>query len=289
MAIPGSCLCGSLRYEIDGPLTSMLHCHCSRCRRQHGAPFATFVSTPMKALRWLQGEDAVRSHAAAPGGPRHFCGTCGATAPSTHPEMGLAFVPAGNLEGELGITPQMHVFTGSKASWYQITDALPQHEQYPPEFGDMPTVPDREPTASAAAAAGGCLCGAVAFEIDSAPLMMFQCHCSRCRKGRSAAHGANAFYKANDFRWLRGEQLVREYKVPEARFFTVAFCGQCGASLPKVAPERGFVTVPISSLDTDPGMRPMAHIYADSRAPWFEITGPLPQYPEGPPALSPSR
>jgi hypothetical protein len=267
----------------------MLHCHCSRCRKEHGAPFATFATSTKGALRWLEGEDTVVSHAVAPGGPRHFCATCGAVAPSTHPEMDLAFIPAGNLEGELGITPQGHLFTGSKASWHSITDALPQHEAYPPEFGDLPGLPDREAAPGTGATTGSCLCGEVAFEISTPPLMMFQCHCSRCRKARSAAHGANVFYKAEGFSWTRGEHLVKEYKVPEARFYAVAFCGQCGASVPKVSSERGIVIVPVSSLDTDPGMQPMAHIFVDSKAPWFEITGELPQYPEGPPSLSPSR
>lgn len=287
MAIPGSCLCGTLRYEIDGPLTSMLHCHCSRCRRQHGAPFATFATSSRDALRWLQGKETVASWTVAPGGPRYFCGTCGSAAPSTHPEMDLAFIPAGNLEGELGIRPEGHLFTGSKASWHEITDALPRHEQYPPEFGDIPGLPDRAPPASAST--GSCLCGEIGFEVTTPPVMMFQCHCNRCRKARSAAHGANVFYKVEGFRWTRGEQLVKEYKVPEARFYTVAFCSQCGASVPKVSVDRGIVVVPVSSLDGDPGMRPMGHIFVDFKAPWFEITGPLPQYPEGPPQLSPKR
>lgn len=290
MAIPGSCLCGTLRYEIDGPLTSMLHCHCSRCRKEHGAPFATFATSSAGALHWLEGEDSVASYAAAPGGPRRFCRTCGSVAPSTLPEMDLAFIPAGNLDGDPGLRPQGHLFVGSKAPWYTIGDDLPQHEKYPPEFGDAPSLPDPQPlVAPEGHALGSCLCGAVAYEIAGPPVMMFQCHCSRCRKARSAAHGANVFYKADGFRWTRGQELVREYKIPEARFYTVAFCGQCGAAVPKVSQERGIAVVPVSSLDTDPGMTPMAHIFVDSRAPWFEITDSLQQYPEGPPALTPKR
>lgn len=289
MTIAGSCLCGTLRYEIDGPLTALLHCHCSRCRREHGAPFATFATSAKGALRWIAGEDQVVSYAVAPGGPRHFCGKCGSVAPSILPGMDLALIPAGNLEGELGIQPQGHLFTGSKAPWHEITDSLPQYRNFPPEFGDMPGLPDPAPPPATAHACGSCLCGEVAFEITTPPMMMFQCHCSRCRKARSAAHGANVFYKAEGFSWTRGESLVREYKVPEALHYTVAFCGQCGAAVPRVARDRGIVVVPVSSLDTDPGMRPMAHIFVDSKAPWFEITGTMTQYPEAPPAFSPRR
>lgn len=289
MAIPGSCLCGTLRYEIDVPLTSLLHCHCSRCRKAHGAPFATYATSARAGLRWLDGRENVVSHVAAPGGARHFCATCGAVAPYAHPDMDLALIPAGNLDADPGLRPQGHLFAGSKAPWHTITDSLPQHERFPPEFGDMPGLPDPQIDAPAGKTSGSCLCGEVAFEISTAPLMMFQCHCSRCRKARSAAHGANVFYKSDGFRWTRGQQLVKEYKVPEARHYTVAFCGQCGSAVPKVSQERGLAIVPVSSLDTDPGMRPMAHIFVDSKAPWFDITGELTQYPQGPPAFAPPR
>ena len=54
---------------------------------------------------------------------------------------------------------------------------------------------------------------------------------------------------------VRGASSVTEYKVPDARFHTSAFCSRCGAKLPRVSPERGIVAVPAGSLDTDPGMR----------------------------------
>jgi hypothetical protein len=115
-------------------------------------------------------------------------------------------------------------------------------------------------------------------------MRMMNCHCSRCRLGRAAAHATNIFYKIDQFRWQRGEELVSEYKVPDARFHTVAFCSRCGAKVPKVSPERGLVNVPAGSLDTDPGARAQGHIFTADKALWFEITGALPQFPAGPPA-----
>ena len=112
------------------------------------------------------------------------------------------------------------------------------------------------------------------------PLLFYQCHCSRCRRARSAAHGANLFYKLEQFRWLRGESLVVEYKPPEAERFGVAFCRECGGAVPRV---RAGVVAPASALDTDPGMRPMAHIYVGSKAPWFEIRDAIPQLDGVPP------
>ncbi len=72
--------------------------------------------------------------------------------------------------------------------------------------------------------------------------------------------------------------------VVDARFHTAAFCSRCGGKLPRPSPERGIVAVPAGSLDTDPGMSPQAHIFVADKAPWFDITGPVPQFAAMPPA-----
>jgi hypothetical protein len=195
---------------------------------------------------------------------------------------GLVIAPTGNLEGDLGIRPTKHMFVASKARWYPITDDLPQYDEYPPEFG-MASTP-REPVAAKPGVAhGSCLCGEVAYEIDGPALRMYFCHCSRCRLGRSAAHGANVFYKADGFRWLRGVDRVQDYALPGAQYFGTAFCQRCGSEVPRVSTERNLASVPAGSLDSDPGIVPNAHIYVDSRAPWFDITGDVPQFAEMPP------
>jgi hypothetical protein len=272
-----------LRYEITGPITDMVHCHCSRCRKQQGAPFATIGAIALADLHWLAGEGEVATFTAAPGGPRHFCPHCGSPAPIAVEQLGLAFVPVGTLEGDPGMRPQSHIFAGSKAAWHTITDALPQHAAYPPQFGGGAGLPDPEPlTAGAGHVKGSCLCGEVAYEFQR-PVAMFQCHCSRCRKSRGSPHCANLFCSLEDFQWTRGEDQVVDFALPGARFFGVAFCGKCGASVPRISVGRNMVVMPASGLDTDSGLTPAAHIFVDSKAPWFEITDALPQYPEGPP------
>jgi hypothetical protein len=288
MAIQGSCLCGTLRYEVDQPLTSMLHCHCSRCRKMHGAPFATFATAPARALRWLAGADAVVMGGAPGEAGRGFCGTCGSPAPGVVEAMDMALIPVGTLDGDPGLRPQGHLFVASKASWHTIADTLPRYERYPPWFGDAPGRPDLPVRAATPGrVAGSCLCGEVAYELAN-PVAMYQCHCSRCRKGRGAAHGANLFCRLEDFHWARGAELVVDYQLPEARRFGVAFCRQCGGAVPRVAVAGGNVVVPVSCLDTDPGMRPMAHIFTGSKAVWFEIADELLQHGEGPPGFGPA-
>jgi hypothetical protein len=280
--VKGSCVCGTVRYEASGPFNMMMSCHCSMCRKHHGSPFATYVSGPIGNFRFLSGEDALLTYKSSEAGSRVSCGLCGSAAPITMPSHGIALLPAGPLEGDLGITPQAHIFVGSKAPWYTITDSLPQHEEYPPEYNirglERPKVTPRPGITE-----GSCLCGGVAYEIEGEPLFMQSCHCSRCRRARGAAHGTNIFFKSEGFRWLRGEELLREFKVPDAQFYTTSFCRTCGANMPRVSRERNFVVIPAGSLDTDPPMRSQRHIFTSYKAPWFEITDSAPQFPEGPP------
>jgi len=260
----------------------MVSCHCSICRKHHGSGFATYVSVPLERFQWISGEDKLLKYKSSDQGTRNSCLICGSTVPMPMPQYSTAFVPAGPLAGDLGIKPRAHIFVGSKAPWYLITDDLPQHEEYPPEVGaagiERPRIEARPGTT-----AGSCLCGAVGYELTGEPMLMQSCHCTRCRRSRGAAHGTNIFYKPSQFRWTQGEALVAEYKVPEAKFYTVAFCRQCGGALPKVSEARGIVVIPAGSLDTDPVMRPQRHIFINYKASWFDITDSLPQFAEGPP------
>jgi hypothetical protein len=280
--VHGSCFCRTVRYEVSGRFDSMVSCHCSMCRKHHGVAFATYISAPKDNFHWVAGEDALHEYKSSSHGTRVSCGVCGSTVQMTMPDSSLVFLPAGPLEGDLEIKPQAHIFVSSKAPWYTITDNLPQHEEYPPELGmtglQRPTIDPRE-----GISAGSCLCGAVAYEATGEPLVMQSCHCQRCRRLRGAAHATNIFYQATQFRWTRGDDRVVEYKLPEARFYTAAFCRQCAGAVPKVSLERGLVVIPAGSLDTDPPMRSQRHIFTNYKASWFEITDTLPQFPEGPP------
>jgi hypothetical protein len=278
----GRCLCEALRYQIDGPFIDLLHCHCSMCRKHHGTAFATWAAAPASGFRWTSDTSTLSSYKSSEKGHRDFCRICGSVAPMLDDASGLVIAPAGNLEGDPGIRPTKHMFVASKARWYTITDELPQYDEYPPEFG-MQSTP-REPVAvKAGVTHGSCLCGDVAYEIDGPPLRMYYCHCSRCRLGRSAAHCANVFYSADGFRWLRGAAQVQDYALPGAQYFGTAFCRRCGSEVPRVSRERNIASVPAGSLDSDPGIPPNAHIFVDSKAPWFAITGDVPQFAEMPP------
>jgi len=282
--IHGSCLCGDVAWELTTPPQVMTHCHCSRCRKAHGVAFATYVMCDADGFRLTRGADRIVRWESSPGFFRPFCRRCGAVVPDGSGWEGKVFVPAGPLDDDPGARPLAHIFVGSKAPWYEIADDLPRFDAYPPGV-EAAVVPDPErPRAPGPGAHASCLCGGVAFVIDGEPLRFWCCHCTRCRKARAAAHGANLFVAPKALRFLGGEELIDRYKIPEARTFTQAFCRVCGSPMPVVYPERGIAVVPMGALDDDPGMHPQRHIFAASKAPWYEIPPGLPQDPEYPPA-----
>jgi len=131
MATKGSCLCGAVRYEITGSFSAAGHCHCSICRRSHGAAFATWAMVDPSRFRWVSGTESITAYASSPGRERLFCKCCGSPLVATH--LGkVTEVVLASVDGDPGTRPREHIFVGSKASWYEITDALPQFEEWPP-------------------------------------------------------------------------------------------------------------------------------------------------------------
>ena len=128
----GSCLCGAVRYEFEGPVECMASCHCSMCRKHHGAAFATYVGCPNERLRVTAGEEVLRTYASSPSVARRFCGTCGSSLFWAEASGSHTWVAAGTLDVDPGARPTHHIFASTKAPWHTITDALPQFDEYPP-------------------------------------------------------------------------------------------------------------------------------------------------------------
>ena len=133
--IRGSCLCGGVRYQIDGEVGPMAHCYCSMCRKQHGTSFATYVGVQASDFRWVKGEDLVAAYQSSPGLRRGFCRICGSNLPIPDPAAQTFFIPAGTLDDDPGVRPAAHIFVASRAPWVEISDDLPQFDAYPPGFG----------------------------------------------------------------------------------------------------------------------------------------------------------
>ncbi len=245
--------------------------------------FATFLVAPSDGFRWISGEEEIVAYRSSERGLRPFCRRCGSVLPVVLPDyVDIVFVPAGTLEDDPGIRPELHMFTASGADWFPITDALPQFAAFPPAFGAGQAVENHLPAQAGGTVGGRCLCGDVTFELSGSPEVVQNCHCSRCRRARGAAHATNAFFRNEQLAWLGGEESVVNFPLPGAKRFGQAFCRRCGSKLPRVVTSTGRVVVPCGSLDGSPGSAPRGHIFTASKAPWYEITDGLPQWEELP-------
>jgi hypothetical protein len=130
--------------------------------------------------------------------------------------------------------------------------------------------------------AGGCLCGAVRYEISGIVRTFLHCHCQRCRKATGTGHASNLLIDPDTAVWLSGEDKLASYKVPDAKRFRTVFCSVCGSSLPRIAPDMSLAVIPAGSLDTEPATLPVGRIFSASKASWSCDNSELPSWPEYP-------
>ena len=130
--IHGSCLCGGVRYEAEGPLTLVTRCHCVQCRKASGAEFATNANVSRATFRVVTGEALLGGFEWSPGNRRTFCTRCGSPLFKEHADRpGVVRLRLGCLDTEIAERPMAHLFVGEKPAWSEITDALPQFEKRP--------------------------------------------------------------------------------------------------------------------------------------------------------------
>lgn len=123
---------------------------------------------------------------------------------------------------------------------------------------------------------GGCLCGAVRFEITEPLVSAGYCHCTRCQRRTGTAASAQARVAAGSVRIVTGDDLVRSFDPPDG--FSKAFCGSCGAAL--WAADGDVVSVRLGALDDDPGVRPTSRQFVAFAAAWEPIPDDgLPRFP----------
>jgi len=123
----GGCLCGAVRFTAQLPSLFCGHCHCSMCRRNHGAPYVTWFGVPVERLVVERGRDELVRFASSEQGSRSFCRRCGTTLfcdNQAHPER--VEIALGVMDGPIDRPPQAHIFFDSGAPWVAIGDSLPR-------------------------------------------------------------------------------------------------------------------------------------------------------------------
>jgi hypothetical protein len=131
---------------------------------------------------------------------------------------------------------------------------------------------------------GGCLCGAVRFELTEPPLSANYCHCTRCQRRTGSAASASARIDGRTFRVLRGERLIKGWRHPDGGF-EKCFCSECGGHLFSRDPDdHTNMGIRLGAFDGDPGVPPAWRAFVAYAAPWEPIPDDgLERFPEGRP------
>jgi hypothetical protein len=127
--LKGSCACGAVRSRVADEFRYAANCHCSRCRAATGSAFKPFAGIEREKLELTDGGDALLVHGDDQLNDTR-CATCGGLLFSVVRDGAYVHVAMGSLVDAPSIRPTEHIFVGSKAPWYEITDDLPQNEEY---------------------------------------------------------------------------------------------------------------------------------------------------------------
>ena len=130
--ITGSCLCGSIKFEVQSPFAAFRYCHCSRCRKASGSAHAANAFVPQAQFQWLAGEALVKRFD-LPEAKRFavwFCPQCGTRVPHQVKSTENMLIPAGVLDGDPGVRPENSIFWKSRAAWYVPPQEIPKFDEY---------------------------------------------------------------------------------------------------------------------------------------------------------------
>jgi len=133
VTLTGSCLCGSVSYEITGDAGQFWHCHCERCRKATGTGHASNILMTPSSVKWISGNDLLNYYK-VPEAKRFatvFCNICGSLMPRVAPDESFALIPAGTLDDDPGVRPDGRIFQDSRAPWSCDSSELACHETFP--------------------------------------------------------------------------------------------------------------------------------------------------------------
>jgi hypothetical protein len=125
----GGCWCGAVRYRVADAFLYAGNCHCSRCRAATGSAFKPYAGIERDKLEITEGADRLLVVGDDEGNDTR-CAACGSLLFSVVREGAYVHVAMGSLADPPSIRPSGHIFVGSKAPWFEITDDLPQFEEH---------------------------------------------------------------------------------------------------------------------------------------------------------------
>jgi hypothetical protein len=269
----GRCLCGAVSFEIEGPLLAPSLCHCSQCRRLHGAPGA-YTSAPITAYR-ITGEESLNWYPTSQRAEQAFCKICGSKL--FWREVGGGTVleaTMGCLDAPTGLKLSRHIFARSQGDYYEIGhDGVPRFAEYP---SNGPPISEGIPPQAGPRRtehSGRCECGAVTYRVRGNIRDVIVCHCGQCQRNHGYAPGYSAARKA-EFT-VEGEGNVVWYRSSDQA--RRGFCRTCGSSLFWTSEERDTVSITAGSLDAPTGLKTVLHIMTADKRDYYTIADGVPQ------------
>lgn len=130
-SLAGKCFCGAVHYAVADEFAYAMNCHCSQCRRTTGSAFKPMAGIERDKLAVTAGQDKLLIHGLERCNNTH-CRLCGSLLYSVVRDGAWVHVAMGTLVDTPAIRPTHHIFVGSKAPWFTITDDLPQYEEFAP-------------------------------------------------------------------------------------------------------------------------------------------------------------
>jgi hypothetical protein len=131
---------------------------------------------------------------------------------------------------------------------------------------------------------GGCLCGAVRYEVDAAPVRIVNCHCDDCRKATGAAFATNVFFKEDDIVILQGTPKTYQHTSDSGATMTKQFCDQCGSQLFGAGSRGvGMKSVKAGTIDDPSGIAPGLDIYIARKLPGVVLSDDTEHHQQGRP------
>lgn len=130
--LKGSCLCGSVSYQLDDRIEQIVFCHCSKCRKATGTAFNSATAVKTERFTLLSGKEKLKSFSSSQGVHRFFCADCGSplySARDGEPEM--IRLRIGTLDTPIHPAQKIHIFTDSKAEWLELCDDNPKFAERP--------------------------------------------------------------------------------------------------------------------------------------------------------------
>lgn len=127
----GGCLCGGVRYRVEGPMRGVIACHCSQCRRSSGHHVA--ASAAMRETLVLETSETLVWYRSSPGARRGFCGTCGGNLFWDADGAGHVSVMAGTLDAPTGLETIAHIHAATAADYHDLPADIPRFDGDPPE------------------------------------------------------------------------------------------------------------------------------------------------------------